>query len=262
MPNADVAMSLDQCVDDILGMLYGLELRYDPNQDRYRSITRQINRALRANALEREWSYYSSIEEIGVARAGVQDVEMRATVRPRIIGDDSVRLCDDNGVPVVWAYFLPRDAGEKYGSRRGLWCSITRQSLHFSRPFQQHEEGLRIQVPVMREPRLFRLPPAPEGDTGTVDPVPQEIRDQLLDFDYPDVVLQRAAYFYAQTDPVIQPRVQTLEEEYKNTFYALNERDDRNTDSPYLNDWNVPIEGNIHDGGYWPSHQPHADERR
>jgi hypothetical protein len=262
MSNPDVQLSLDECVEEVLGILTGLELRYDPQYDRYRAIVRALNRALRANALEREWSFYSTIEEIGVAHAGVQDVELRATVRPRIIGDDSVRLCDETGRPIVWAYFLPRDAGEKYGSRRGLWCSVTRQSLHFSRPFQQHEEGLRIQVPVMREPRMFRLPETPEDDTGEVPEVPQAIRDQLVDFDYPDLIVARAAYYYASSDPVMQPRAQTLKDEYTQLYYALNERDDRNTDSPYMNDYNVPIEGNIFDGGFWPSHQPHADERR
>lgn len=263
MPNPDVALSLDDCVEEVLGQLTGMELRYDPNMDRYRAITRQLNRALRANALEREWSFYSTIEEVGVAHAGVQDVELRATVRPRIINDDSVRLCHPTtGAPVVWAYFLPRDAGEKYGSRRGLWVSVTRQSLHFSRPFQLQEQGLSIQVPVMREPRMFRLPEQPEDDAGTITPVPQEIRDQLLDFDYPDLIVARAAYYYASTDPVMQPRAQTLKEEYTQLFYSLNERDDRNTDHPFMNDYNVPIQSDINGVGYWPSHQPHADERR
>jgi len=255
-------MTLDECVEEVLGMLTGMELRYEPNLDRYRAVVRQINRALRANALEREWSYYSDIEEIGVAHAGVQDVTLRSTLRPRIIGDDAVRLCDENGAPRVWAYFLPRDAAEKYIARRGLWVSITRQSLHFTRPFQQHEEGLRIQVPVMREPRMFRLPEVPETDDGDLPEVPAEIRGQLLDFEFPDVVLQRAAYFYASTDPVMQPRVQTLEQEWKSTFYALNERDDRNTDSPVLNDWNLPIQSDIFGDGHWPAHVPQADERR
>lgn len=262
MSNPDVALTLDDCVEEVLGQLTGLELRYDPNMDRYRAIVRQLNRALRANALEREWSYYASLEDIGLVYPGVQDVELRSTVRPRIIGDDSVRLCDETGRPIVWAYFLPRDAGEKYGARRGLWVSVTRQSLHFSRPFQQHEAGLHIQVPVMREPRLFRLPEAPEGDQGTIPAVPQEIRDQELDFDYPDLIVARAAYYYASTDPVMQPRAQTLKEEYTQLFYSLNERDDRNTDHPYMNDYNVPIQSDINGVGYWPSHQPHADERR
>lgn len=261
MPNPDVAMTLDQCVEEVLGMLTGLDLTYEPEQDRYRAVTRQINRALRANALEREWSYYSTTEEVGTARYGERDVILRATVRPRIIGDDSVRLCDANGMPRVWAYFLPRDAIEKYPSRRGLWVSVTRQSLHFSRPFMQHEDGLRIFVPVMREPKQFVLPPHPEDPDAPLTEVPAAIREQLLDFDYPDLVLARAAYFYAQTDPVMQPRVQTLENEWKQIFYALSERDDRNTDAPFQNEWAVPIQSGINDVSYQDYHHPHADDR-
>lgn len=259
--NPELAMSLDDCVTEVLGALTGMDLHYEPNQDRYRGVTRAINKALRQNALEREWSYYSSLEEIGIAHAGEQDVNLRASLRPRIIGDDSVRLCDANGSPRVWAYFLPRDAIEKYPARAGLWVAIVRQSLHFSRPFQQQEEGLRIQLPVMREPRMFRLPDQPTDPNLPLLPVPQEIRDQLLDFDFPDAVLQRAAFYYAQTDPLMQPRVQTLEQEYKNTYYALNERDDRNTDAPYLNEFNLGIESSIM-GSPWTVHRhPHADER-
>ena len=261
MSNPEVAMPLDDCVAEVLGLLTGLELSYEPELDRYRSVVRQINRALRSVALEREWSYYSALEEVGTARVGEQDVHLRASVRPRIIGDDSVRLCDANGRPMVWAYFLPRDAIEKYPARRGLWVSMTRQSLHFSRPFQYHEDGLRIQLPVMREPRMFRLPEQPEDPNEPLVTVPDSIRNQELDFEFPDAVLQRAAYFYAQTDPVMQPRVQTLEQEYKNTYYALKERDDRNTDSPFLNEFAVPIQGNVNGGTLQDLHHPHADER-
>jgi hypothetical protein len=261
MSNPDIAMTLDESVKEVLGMLTGLDLTYEPEQDRYRAVTRQINRALRANALEREWSYYSSLEDIGTARVGEQDVAIRASIRPRIIGDDSVRLCDDNGSPRVWAYFLPRDAIEKYPARRGLWVSTTRQSLHFSRPFQSFEDGLHIQLPVMREPIMFRLPDQPENPDDPLVDVPDDIRNQLLDFEFPDVVLQRAAYFYAQTDPVMQPRAQTLEAEWKNTYYALNERDDRNTDSPFLNEFAVPIQSGINDTSYQDFRHPHADDR-
>lgn len=261
MGNPDIEMTLDDCVEEVLGMLTGLELTYQPEQDRYRAVVRQLNRALRANALEREWSYYASTEEVGVAKAGEQDVVLRGTVRPRIIGDDAVRLVDDTGSPRVWAYFLPRDAIEKYPARRGLWVASTKQSLHFSRPFHLHEAGLHIVVPVMREPRMFRLPDQPEDPDTPYVSVPAAIRNQLLDFDYPDAVLTRAAYFYAQSDPVMQPRAQTLEQEYKNIFYALNERDDRNTDSPFLNEFAVPIQGTINDTSYQDFRHPHADDR-
>lgn len=253
--NPEVALTLDDCVEEVLGLLTGLDLSYMPETDRYRAVTRQINRALRANALEREWSFYASTEEVGTARAGQQDVHLRASVRPRIIGDDAVRLVDDRGTPRVWAYFLPRDAIAKYPARRGLWVAVTRQSLHFSRPFSTAESGLRIVLPVMREPRIFRLPPTTEEE------VPAEVREQKLDFDYPDLVLLRAATYVAAADPVLQPRVQQLEEEYKQMFYALNERDDRNTDSPFLNEWTVPIQSGINATSYQDWHHPHADER-
>ena len=261
MSNPEVAMTLDDCVEEVLGALTGLELRYDPQLDRYRTITRALNRALRANAREREWSYYSTLESIGTATYGVQDVHLRPSIRPRIIGGDTVRLCRQDGTPMVWAHFLPRDAIENYPQRRGLWVSVTRQSLHFSRPFTQGEHGLTIQLPVMREPKMFRLPEQPTDPNEPLVPVPDEVRNQELDFDYPDVVIARAAYFYAQTDPVMQPRVQTLEAEWKDIYYALNERDDRNTDSPFQNEFAVPIEGTIHDTSYQPQHHPHSDDR-
>lgn len=261
MPNPEVQLTLDDAVEEVLGILTGLELRYDPSLDRYRAVVRALNRALRANALEREWSYYSDLEEIGLARAGEQTVNLRATVRPRIIGTDAVRLCDDNGRPVVWAFFLQRDAIENGPMRRGLWASVTRQALTFNRPFLQHEDGLHIQLPVMREPRMFRLPPQPEDDEGQEVTVPQSVRDQLVDFDFPDLIIQRAAYYYAQTDPVMQPRAQTLKDDYTQTFYALNERDDRNTDSPNMIEWAVPIQSDLNGSSWQDYHHPHADDR-
>lgn len=262
MSNPEVSMTLDDCVDEVLGMLTGLDLSYTSEHDRYRAVTRQINRALRANALEREWSYYHSRESLGLAVTGVQEVTMRATVRPRIIGDDSVVLADPTThMPVVWAAFLPRDAIEKYPLRRGLWCAVVRQSLRFSRPFQPQEDGLEILVPVMREPKMFRLPPHPETPEEEEPVVDDSVRNQLLDFDYPDLVLARAAYYVAQSDPVMQPRAQTLEQQYKELFYALNERDDRNTDSPFLNEWFLPIASDLNAPSYQDMHHPHADER-
>ena len=259
--NPDLQMTLDDCVDDVLGMLTGLDLSYQPTTDRYRSVVRSLNKALRQTALEKEWSYYASTEDLGEVVAGQQEIGMRSTVRPRIIGDDSVRLVDDDGTTLVWAPFLPRDAIDKYIGRRGLWAAAMTQSLRFSRPFGTHEDGLRIHVPVMREPRMFVLPPHPEND---VDPVPAPsaaVRNQILDFPYPDAVLARAAFYYAQTDPIMQPRVQTLEAEYKNIFYALNERDERHTDSTYLNEFSVPIQSDVHGTSYQDTLHPHADER-
>jgi hypothetical protein len=261
--NPDVAVTLDEAVQEVLSTLTGLDISYRPELDRYRAMTRHLNKALRLTALDAEWSYFSSVETVGVASLGDTEVRMRSTIRPRIINDDAVRFVDDKGTPRVWAYFLPRDSLHKYnGRRQGLWCAHTRSSLQFSRPLGYAEEGLEIQVPVMREPQMFRLPALPEDENEPVPTVPQDVREQVLDFDYPDLVLARTAFLYAQSDPVAQPRVQTLEDQYKTMMYALVERDERNTDSAYQNDFFVPIGGGL-DGPTGMRHpHPHADERR
>lgn len=259
--NPNVSMTLDECVAEVLGMLTGLDLQYAPEQDRYQSVVRQLNRALRAHALETDWSYYSSTEDVGTAHTGDRAVSIRASVRPRIINDDAVRLVDSDGRPQVWAYWLPRDALHKYDDRSGLWVAHTRTLIEFSRPFGPGEDGLTIQVPVMREPKMFNLPAQPENPDLPLVTVPAAIREQLLDYDYPDVVILRAAYYYAQTDPVMQPRVQTLEAQFKDLMYQLIERDEKNTDSPFLNEFTVPIQNGINHQGFVHRH-PHADERR
>ena len=253
MSNPEVQMSLDEAVAEVLGMLTGLDLTYDPELDRYRAITRQLNRALRSIALENEWSWYASVADVGVASAGQNRLLIHATMRPRIINDDAVRLLDDEGTIVKWAYFLPRDALHKYQSRPGLWCSAERQALVFSRGFRDDEDGLLIQVPVMREPRMFRLPDAGEA-------VPVGIREQLVDFAYPDLVIARAAFYYAQSDPVMQPRVPTLEDGYKTLMYALIERDTQYTDSPYINETIIPVQSDLFGGEDVVRHlHPHAN---
>lgn len=254
--NPDTRLSLRDCVDEVLGLLTGLDLSYDPELDRFRSITRQLNRALRANALEREWSWYSDTEVAGVAEQGVDSILIRSTLRPRIINDDCVRLVREDGTPVRWAYFLPRDALHKYPDRAGLWASVTRNELSFSRPFTSAEDGLEIHVPVMREPRMFRLPDREGEEVG------EQVLNQPLDFQYPDVIVLRAAYYYAQTDPVLQPRVQTLEAQAKDLMYQIIERDERITDSPFENEFFVPVQSGLN--GYPSGHHfhPHADERR
>ena len=241
--NTEVLLTLDDAVAEVLGMLTGLDLSYEPELDRYRSITRQLNRALRANALENEWTYYASTAAIGSASEGDDRLLLPSSMRPRIINDDAVRLLSDD-VVVTWAYFLPLDAIHKYRSQPGLWCSMERQTLFFSRPFLPEEDGLEIHVPVMREPRMFRLPSA--GET-----VPDSIRNQPVDFDYPDVIIARAAFYYAQTDPVMQPRVPTLEDGYKTLMYALVERDTRHTDSPYVNPTVVPVQSGLVPTSSW-----------
>lgn len=249
--NAEVTQTLDDAVAEVLGLLTGLDLTYEPELDRYRAITRCLNRALRANALESEWSYYASTVDLGAAVAGSKEIMLPSTQRPRIINDDAVRLVDADGNPQVWAYFLPRDAIHKYASSSGLWCSITQQSLLFSRPFHTWEADYTVVVPVMREPVMFRLP-------GTGRAVSTSIRRQLIDFPYPDVIVARAAFFYAQTDPVMQPRVQTLESGYKDLMYQLIERDTAVTDTPYQNSFTLPLENGLVSVSAAHQH-PHAD---
>lgn len=249
--NPEVQQTLDDAVSEVLGLLTGLDLTYEPEFDRYRAITRALNRALRANALEAEWSYYASTLNMGPAVAGTKEVLLSTTQRPRIINDDAVRLVDADGHPQIWAYFLPRDALHKYASSSGLWVSVTQLSLLFSRKFHDWEGQLEVVVPVMREPVMFRLP-----TTGR--PVTNAIRKQLIDFPYPDVVVARAAYMYAQTDPVMQPRVQTLEGGYKDLMYQVIERDTSITDTPYQNSFTLPIENGLVPVGEVHNH-PHSD---
>lgn len=250
--NVETSLTLDEAVAEVLGMLTGLDLEYDPEQDRYRAITRQLNRALRANALEQEWGFYADELEVGTAKSGDRTIQLPSNARPRVTGDDAV-LLKHEGETVRWAYFLPRDAQPKYESMTGLWCSITRQTLTFSRPFHKSEDGYEIFIPVMREPRMFRLP-----ETG--EEVPDSIRNQLVDFDYPDVIIARAAWAYAQTDPVMQPRVQTLEQGYKDLMYQIMERDSNITDTPYLNDFRLGIHGSLEDVPITDTHlHPHSD---
>lgn len=251
--NPEVLLTLDDSVAEVLGLLTGLDLAYDPTMDRYRAITRQLNRALRANALEHEWSYYSGTTSVGVAEDGITAVTLSNTLRPRVTGDDAARLVDSEDRIITWAYFLPRDALHKYQARAGLWCAVAKNILMFSRGFYDHELGLDIQVPVMREPTMFRLPDAGEEVTD-------DDRGQLLDFSYPDLVIARAAFFYAQSDPIMQPRVPTLEAQYKDLMYQVIERDDRSTDATYLNDFFVPVQNGLSSARLDHTH-PHSDER-
>jgi hypothetical protein len=252
MSNPEVQQTLDEAVAEVLGLLTGLDLSYKPELDRYRAITRQLNRALRTNALEQEWSYYASTLSLGTLSEGEREVLLPGSKRPRIIGDDAVRLTDADGLVKRWAYFLPRDALHKYEDRAGLWCSITNRALLFSRPFFKEEAELEIIAPVMREPRMFRLP-----ETGKT--VTSAIRKQLIDFPYPDAIVAKAAWYYAQTDPVMQPRAQTLEENSKDIMYQLIERDTSNTDMPYQNEFILPLEnGLVPEGASYHRH-PHAN---
>nr|DAL38068.1 MAG TPA_asm: hypothetical protein [Caudoviricetes sp.] len=263
MPNPDVSMTLEEAVAEVLSTLTGMDLDYDPNQDRFRVVVRALNRAQRAIALEHEWSYYSSLEEVGYANKGEREVPLRANIRPRIISDDSVRLVDSKGHVRVWAYFLPRDAIHKYEAREGLWVSATRSTLYFSRPFYARENGMMIQVPVMREPRKLVFPEISRNPSVPVQPVPEEILQQQIDFDYPDLIVARAAHIVATSDPVMQPRVQDLEAGWKTIMYALTERDDRATDAPFVNEFILPISSSIYaDAPAWTHAHPHSDSGR
>ena len=256
MANSDVSLTLQEAVAEVLQSLTGMDLEYAPELDRFQAITRTLNRALRAVALEHEWAFYASVEEAGNAVAGTSEVELNSKLRPRIVNDDAVRLVDSEGRVVRWAYFLPRDALHKYGSWTDLRVAVTRTTLTFSRPFTTGEAGLRIQVPVMREPKMFEVP---EGNGE----IPERVLNQPIDFDYPDLVMAKAMQLYAETDPVMQPRVQTLEAAYKDRMYQLVERDERFTDSPYLNDFFVPIQGSLDGVAQHPMMHghPHSDER-
>jgi hypothetical protein len=263
MSNPEVAITLEDAVGEVLGMLTGLELTYQPELDRFRAITRQLNRALRSNALEHEWSYYADTIDLGPGGEGTTEVILPATWRGRVVGDDSVKLMADDGRIGVWASFLPRESLSKYRGRNGLWVAQTRSTITFSRPLLRDEGLLNVVVPVMREPVMFVLPDQPEDPEEEHTPVPAEILSQEVDFAYPDVVILRAAFYYAQTDPIMQPRVQTIEAQYKDIMYQIIERDDRNTDSPYLNEFFVPVQSGIEPESNPRYHtHPHSDERR
>ena len=46
--NPEVSMTLDEAVAEVLGLLTGLDLEYRPEHDRYQTVTRAINAALKA----------------------------------------------------------------------------------------------------------------------------------------------------------------------------------------------------------------------
>lgn len=247
--NPDVSMNLQQAVTEVLVLLTGQTLQYDPDQDRFRAIASHLNRAMRSNALEQNWSYYSeqlTIDLTGRERDMVFPIS--TGFRFRVINDDAVRVLDLDQYPIAWAYFIPRDALHKYRNRGGLWASVTRNELTLSRPLTTVTDvlaGYTMVVPVMREPEPFVIPADP---TVAMDPV---VLAQPVDFDFPDVVIARAAWLYAQTDPMLQPRVQTLEDQYKDLMYQLIERDTAFTDTPDQNEIIVPVQGDIHGESTW-----------
>lgn len=102
---------------------------------------------------------------------------------------------------------------------------------------------------------------SPESSLEKLALTPEQVRLQKIDHSFPDLIILKAAFLYAGTDPVMQPRVQTLEGQYKDLFYALTERDTNHTDDPFRNDFVVPIQGSLRDQRTNHAH-PHADERR
>ncbi len=247
--NPDVTMTLEEAVQDVLSILTGQELQYDPSMDRFRTITKHLNRACRSMALENEWSFYNTVERIDLT--GLTDTQtftINTDYRFRIISDDAVRILNSDDQPVAWAYYIPRDALHKYRNRGGLWASVTRNVLTLSRPLSAvtgQLDGMKLELPLQREPVPFRLP---EDPTEEPDPL---VLAQELDFEFPDVVIARAAWLYAQTDPMMQPRVQTLEEQYKDMMYQLIERDTQFTDTPDQNEILVPVQGDIYGESLW-----------
>jgi hypothetical protein len=236
----EMTMSLEDAVLEVFVLLTGQTLRYDQQYDRFRAITHTLNRALRGNAMEQEWSYYHEQLDLGTTSVGDVSFEISAQFRFRVVGDDAVRFVTDDGVPLAWAYFLPRDALHKYRNREGLWASYTRKLLSLSRPLVDGEEGLHVHLPVMREPKMFELPDDP---TVAVDP---DVLTQQIDFDIPDIITARAAWLYSQTDPIMQPRVQTLEDQYKDLMYQAIERDTQQTESTYMNEILIPVQNDIY----------------
>ena len=62
--NPDVTMTLEEAVVEVLNVLTGQTLNYDPDMDRFRAIALHLNRALRSNALETSWSFYHELERL------------------------------------------------------------------------------------------------------------------------------------------------------------------------------------------------------
>jgi hypothetical protein len=239
--NPEVSMTLESAVLEVLHVLTGQTLQYDPEQDRFRAVASSINRALRSNALENNWSFYTLDLEVDLTgRVGDTEFTIDTQYRFRVISDDAVRILNEDREPVAWAYFLPRDALHKYANRGGLWCSVTRNVLTLNRPLPDAADPMTMVIPAMREPVPFDIPADP---TVAIDP---GTLAQELDFDFPDVIIARAAWLYAQTDPMMQPRVQTLEDQYKNLMYQLIERDTSFTDTPDQNEIIVPVQGDIY----------------
>lgn len=300
-------ITLDEAVGEVLNYLTGLDLHYIGELDRYRSITKHLNRALRLTAVDHEWSYYSSLYSAGRVSEGTRKIQITydnawRKIRPRIITEDAIRFVDETNAIRRVAYYVPRESLHKYSpgslpaqnAPTKLWAASTRSDIEFSRPLEKDESKWTIYVPVMREPKQFVVPATlenieeliapdknnipenatliqlrnfhnpeiveewvsisgqppyeyadPEKSLENMGLTSQAIRDQILDFPYPDLIIMRAAFLYAQTDPVMQPRVQTLEAAFRDLYYGLVERDTFVTEDAYKNTFKLPIENGL-----------------
>lgn len=246
-----VQLGLSEAVNEIHNILTGLDLQYEDRMDVFHATVRQVNRSLRQVALEDEWAWYVEEVDAGTSAEGMTEVELHSSYRPRVQQDDSVRLVNSDGITLYWAYYLPRDSLNKQMYRPELRVAFTKNVITFSRPLQRFESGLSIIVPAMREPKQTRIPESGQR-LSTADLA------RAIDAEYPDLIVAHAAWKMAMSNPVYQPRSQTLEEEFNDLKYALTERNTNHSDSPMRNTF-VPSYGDPYLA--IPHGHPHSDRR-
>lgn len=247
-----VSISLREAVAEVHNILTGLDLSYDDRYDIFHACVRQLNRSLRTVALEEDWGWYADDLLLGVVSEGDQTFSVPPNVRLRVRQDDAIRLVDPATKKTVrWAYFLPRDSLSKYWAAPELRAAFVRNNVVLSRPLLAREEGLEVWATVMREPRQTTIP-----DSGTK--IPDADLSRPLDFENPDMVIAHAAWQMSLSNPLYQPRAQTLEDVYNNFKYALTERDSDHSDSPMQNSF-TPSYGDPFIAMHHP--HPHSDRR-
>lgn len=246
-----VQLSLREAVNEVHNILTGLDLEYEDRMDIFHATVRQINRSLRQVALEDEWAWYVEEVDAGTTTEGMTQVELSSSYRPRVQQDDAVRLTNSEGITVEWAYYLPRDSLSKYLYRRELRVAFTKNVILFSRPLQKFESGLSVIVPAMREPKQTKIPDAGQ-QLSAADLV------RAIDAEYPDMIVAHAAWKLSMSNPLYQPRAQTLEEEFNDLKYALTERNSNHSDSPLRNTF-TPSYGDPYLA--IPHGHPHSDRR-
>lgn len=244
-------MSLTEAVAEVQHILTGLNLSYDDRYDIFHATVRQLNRSLRHVSLEDEWGWYVEEVNAGLSVEDQTTIELDSTYRARILEGDAVRLVNDDGLPVIWAYYLPRDSLSRHTYRPELRVSVTRNEISFNRPLLASEAGYTIMVPAMREPAQTNIPSSGEKLTTAQ-------LNRALDTEYPDMVVAHAAWQMSMSNPVYQPRAQTLEDAYNDLKYALIERNTNHSDSPLRNTF-VPSYGDPYLS--LPHNHPHSDRR-